>query len=299
MTLWNLEQAAHHYLVDKWTYQQIADKYNCHPSTAYQMLARHPEIRALRKQRKDNRLARKAKTGQTRTRKHATDEQMLMWQQGATLRQLCEGTKNRPPTMRQWIINHPRYEEFKALRTKPPYGGNHQTKVNREEVGRLYKEGGSIYSIAEQFDVSHQRIQQIVSKYFTEEYNRRRAEAKARVDANKLAKEIEALEREALEAEYQEAIQLYLDGFAIRELRPLFKNINWHTFGLRLNKMRKKDPSLPSERGKTQGEYNWQKRTIAAVKSTKTYVEAAALVGIQYGVFMNRINILRRKGIDI
>jgi hypothetical protein len=301
MIQWNTNEAADLYLDQQWTYEQLASRYGISTATVWQKLSSHPSISAFRKHKRDRLNQHRVEDGQSAIlhRKAATDEQMLAWSQGEDLNSIATKAGVSVSTMQGWIGNHPRHAALRLVRRDNRKSAPTSSKVDRTECARLYdEERWTIYRLSDKYGVSHQRIQQIMSRYYPEIMERRRAAIvlKATLAAEKSA--VKKAIRESTDKEYETAVDLYGQGFTIRELRIAYQDMNWSTFNLRVTKRRAVDPTFPSERARGgSSDWNWAPRMIAAINSSKNYTEAAKLLNINYGSFMNRVYKMRAKGL--
>ena len=216
------------------------------------------------------------------------------------------------PTVWQRMAQHPTIKILRNMKQERLYGTeavnkgetqynrqeHNRSKVDHEEAARLFdKENWTLYQLGDKYGVTHQRIQQILKKRHPEVLERRHEQQRRNIEARERAEQAKQTRRAALDRDYDTAIELYRNGSSIRELRPLYPNLNWSTFNLRITKIRENDPTFPGERSTGGRDWSWAPRVKAALNHSKNYTEAAKLLGLEYGTFVQRVAKMRTKGL--
>lgn len=293
---WDLNEAADLYLNKDWTLGDLAKRYGVHAATMWQRLDHHPVI----KERRHEKRLRNLETNKNKRdfSPVASDEQITRWAQGEHLARIAESYDMSPSALRTRLMNHPQHAEFLELRKKNKHLGSLLvSKVPHEEAAQLYREGHTIYTIAKKYDVTHQRVQQILAKRYPEILQERKKARQASKTTRLRNIQEKKANRSSLGRQYDAAIELYREGFCVREIREHYPNLNYNTFILKLCDKRKSDPTFPGERGRNGADWNWLPRMQVAIESTNSYVEGAALLGMNYGTFINRVHKMKAKGL--
>ena len=296
----NAQELRRLYMDEGPTYPALADRYDTHISKIQKVLWTTPGFQP----RLPGRRARSPKlTTPKQSAPTYSKEIFQRWLEGATLAELSEEFKIGAPTVSKRLRSNPDYEASKAQRriNQVTIGKRLTSRVDFTEMMEAFRDGETIGPLAKRYNVSRQRIYQILERdapELLEERRRERVYDRAQEEERLAEKKAK---REQNRTNLQRAIELYREGLVTREIKEIFPDINTSTFQAAIRQEQERDPQFPAERGVRNGRpYNWQNRTLKALEICGGNAhQAAKLIKLTSTGMYLRIGLMRARGVNI